>query len=63
MKKINFAYLILIIGLILLILNIVNLDFENFQKGPFFGIISNILLIVLMIVNIRDLKNAEKSEN
>ena len=61
MKKINFAYLILIAGLILLILNIFNLDFENFKQGPFFGIISNILLIIFMIVNIRDLKKAEKS--
>ena len=63
MKKINFAYLILIVGLILLILNIVNLDFENLKKGPFLGIISNILLIIFMIVNIRDLKKSEKSEN
>ena len=63
MKKINFAYLILIVGLILLILNIVNLDFESLKKGPLLGIISNILLIIFMIVNIRDLKKAEKSEN
>jgi len=63
MKKINFAYIILIVGIILLILNITDLDFENFKQGPFFGIISNILLIILMIVNIRDLKKLEKERN
>lgn len=63
MKKINFAYAILFVGIILLILNITDLDFENFKQGPFFGIISNILLIILMIVNIRDLKKVEKEKN
>ncbi|WP_372795352.1 hypothetical protein [Lutibacter sp.] len=61
MKKINFAYAILFVGIILLILNITDLDFENFKQGPFFGIISNILLIILMIVNIRDLKEKENN--
>lgn len=60
MKKMDIAYIILFIGVILLILNITDLDFKNFEKGPFFGIISNILLIVLMIVNIRDLKKIKK---
>jgi len=47
---------------ILLILNITDLDFENIKQGPFFGIISNSLLIILMIVNIRDLKKVEKEK-
>ena len=63
MKKINFAYAILFVGIILLVLNITDLDFENFKQGPFFGIISNILLIILMIVNIRDLKKIENEKN
>jgi energy-converting hydrogenase Eha subunit C len=63
MKKINFAYAILSIGIILLILNIADLDFENFKQGALFGIISNILLIILMIVNIKGLKKIEKEKN
>ena len=63
MKKINFAKAILFVGIILLILNITDLDFENFKQGPYFGIISNILLIILMVVNIRDLKKVEKEKN
>jgi energy-converting hydrogenase Eha subunit C len=63
MKKINFAYAILSIGIILLILNIADLDFENCKQGALFGIISNILLIILMIVNIKGLKKIEKEKN
>lgn len=57
MKKIFYAYIILIVGIILLMLNIIDSDFDNFKQGPFLGIISNLLLIILMIFNIRDLKN------
>jgi len=39
-----------------MIYNISELDFDNLQKGPFTGIISNVLLILSMIFTIRELK-------
>jgi len=56
MKKITGAFIVMIAGLLLLIWNITELDFNNLGKGPFSGIISNILLILAMIISIRDLK-------
>lgn len=56
MTKITGAYIIMILGLVLLIFNILELDLNNLKKGPFLGIISNILLILAMVISIRDLK-------
>ena len=56
MKKIILAYFLLFTSLILLILNIYSLDYNNLQKGNYWGIISNLLLMFGMAVNIRDLK-------
>jgi len=39
-----------------MIYNISELDFNNLKKGPFAGIISNVLLILSMIFTIRELK-------
>lgn len=62
MNKLKLAYFLLFASLILLILNIYQLDFNNLQKGSYWGIISNLLLMFGMIVNIRDLKKgAEKN--
>jgi len=41
--------------------NISELDFENLKKGPFAGIISNVLLILAMGFTLFDLK--KKREN
>jgi len=60
MTKKTGAYIIIIAGLILLIINISELDFSNLKNGPFSGIVSNILLILAMIVSIRDLNKKEK---
>ncbi len=59
MTKKTGAYIVMTVGLILLILNISELDFSNLKKGPFSGIVSNILLILAMIVSIRDLRKKE----
>ncbi len=56
MKRISVAYLILIISFLLMISNIINLDFNDLSKNRYSGIISNILLIASMIFTIRDLK-------
>ena len=61
MTKITGAYLVLIAGLILLIINIYQMDFSNIRNGPFLGIISNILLILAMVVSIKDLKKKENN--
>jgi hypothetical protein len=55
MTKKTGAYIVLIAGLILLIINISELDFSNLTNGPFYGIISNVLLILAMIISIREL--------
>lgn len=59
MTKTTGAYIAMITGLILLIWNISELDFNNLGKGPFTGIVSNVLLILAMIISIRDLKKGE----
>ncbi len=56
MTKKTGAYIVIIAGLILLIWNITELDFNDLKKGPFSGIVSNILLILAMIFSIKDLK-------
>jgi hypothetical protein len=57
MNKLKLAYFLLIASSILLIINILNFDFNNLQNGNYWGIVSNLLLMFGMIVNIRDLKN------
>jgi hypothetical protein len=56
MTKKTGAYIVIIAGLMLLIWNITELDFNDLKKGPFSGIVSNILLILAMIFSIKDLK-------
>ncbi len=59
MKKIYLIYLVIIISIVLMIYNISELDFNNLKKGPFFGIVSNVLLILGMIFIMRDVKKKE----
>jgi len=58
MKKI---YFIIFASIVLMIYNISELDFNNLEKGPFAGIVSNVLLILAMLVTIRDLKKKENN--
>ena len=60
MNRIKIAYFLIFASLILLVLNISELDFENLKKNKYSGIASNILLIIAMILTIY---NAKKNEN
>lgn len=60
MKNIKIAYFLLVTSLILLIINIYNLDLDNFRNENYWGILSNLLLMFGMIINIRDLKKPKK---
>jgi hypothetical protein len=60
MNKLKLAYLLLIVSIILLVINTYNLDFKNLQNGNYWGIVSNLLLMIGMIINIRDLNNREE---
>lgn len=62
MKKKTFAYLILLIGFVLLGVNCFDLFFNKPEQTNLSGLISNVLLIVLMLVNIRDLNKNEKRQ-
>jgi hypothetical protein len=59
MKKFYFIYFIIIASIALMIYNISELDFNNLKKGPFAGIVSNVLLILAMLITIRDIKKKE----
>lgn len=56
MKKLNLAFLVLIVSIILFIFNFTLIDFKNFQFKNSLGLLSNLLLMATMMVNIRDLK-------
>tara|TARA_B110001469_G_scaffold25604_1_gene26388 strand:- start:2594 stop:2779 length:186 start_codon:yes stop_codon:yes gene_type:complete len=60
MKKFYFIYFIIFVSIMLMIYNISELDFNNIKKGPFAGIVSNVLLILAMLITIRDVKKKEK---
>jgi hypothetical protein len=60
MNRIKIAYFLIFASLILLVLNISELDFENLKENKYSGIASNILLIISMILTIN---NAKKNEN
>ena len=62
MKKKTFAYLILLLGVVLLAVSCFDLFFNKPEQTNVSGLISNVLLIVLMVVNIRDLNKNEKRQ-
>lgn len=57
------AYLIIIVAIILLIMSIGDLNFDNLSQGPFSGILGSIAFMVLGIVNIRHLKRKEEDKS
>ena len=59
MNKLKLAYFLIIVSVILLVINISQLDFNNLDKGNYFGILSNLLLIFAMVINIRDLNKTK----
>ena len=59
MTRKTVAYIVMMAGMILLIINISELDFSNFINRPLAGIVSNVLLILAMIICVRDLNKKE----
>ena len=55
-KKILVAIVFLITGLILLVINLYNLDFDNLKEGKYAGIISNIVLMSAMIISLQHMR-------
>lgn len=63
MKKEILPYTLIFLSLILLALNIYRLDFKNLTVWSFAGIISNLLLIIGMSFNIRDINRNKKNSD
>ena len=61
MKKNYLIYFTIIASIVLMIYNISELDFDNLEKGPFAGIVSNVLLILAMLFTIRGVKKKENN--
>ena len=59
MNKIIIPYIIAIVSFILLLVNIYKLDFDNLTSNSFYGIISNVLLLVFGIYLIYNTKQNE----
>ena len=60
MNRKNIAYFLILTSLILLVLNVTELNFENLKENRYSSIASNLLLILAMILTI---KNTNKKEN
>lgn len=56
MNRIKIAYFLIFASLILLVLNILELDFKNLKENKYSGIVSNILLIIAMTLIIYNKK-------
>jgi hypothetical protein len=56
------AYIVIGVAMVLLIISIRDLNFDNLSEGPFSGIVGALLLILSMIVTIRDIKKKEESK-
>ncbi len=56
MNRIKIAYFLIFASLILLVLNLLELDFENLKENKYSGIVSNILLIIAMTLTIYNKK-------
>ena len=61
MKKFYLIYFTIIASIVLMIYNISELDFDNLEKGPFAGIVSNVLLILAMLFTIKSVKKKENN--
>jgi len=63
MTRKNVAYFVIFVGLVLLVLNVIELDFGNPRKGPILGIVSNLLLVTAMVLSLREIDNAKNTKN
>ena len=61
MNRKNIAYFVIIISTILLLGNIYTIGFENLFSKKILSPISNILIIIAMLFNLRELKNKKNN--
>lgn len=62
MNRIKQAYIVIIVGVIVLIMALLNLDLNNLSDGPFSGIVGSLLIILSMVVTIRTIKKREETK-
>ena len=61
MNNLRWIYLVLIGSIILLVVNIYRLDFNNLKNQTYWGIASNIFVIIAMFLNIKNIKKHKKT--
>lgn len=61
MNRKKIAYFVILASVVLLILNITELNFENLAENRYSGIVSNILLLLAMVLTIRDLNKNKQN--
>ena len=59
-KKNKLRYGLAIIAVILLVLYVIKIDFQNFDWGDLLGPFSMLLVIIAMVLEIRNSKKSEK---
>jgi Mg2+/citrate symporter len=62
MNRQKLSYFLLIASSILLLVGICKLDFNNLQKGNYWRIITNLLLMIAMIFNIRNFNKSKEEK-
>lgn len=60
MNKLKWAYVVLVISLVLLFVNTYRLVFLKIDYGNLLGMISNLCLFVGMFINIQNLKKSKE---
>lgn len=61
MNRKKIAYFVILASVVLLILNITELNFENPAENRYSGIVSNLLLLFAMVLTIRDLNKNKQN--
>lgn len=61
MNNLRWIYLVLIGSIILLVVNIYRLDFYNLKNQNYWGIASNLFVIIAMLLNIKNIKKHKKT--
>lgn len=59
-RKLIWAKMLALVFTILLIINIFQIDFGDIRRSDSFNIVGNLLGIILMVINIKEIKNAKK---
>ena len=61
MNNLRWIYLVLVGSIILLVVNIYRLDFYNLKNQIYWGIASNLFVIIAMLLNIKNIKKHKKT--